>query len=102
MKPSTRREPDAIDGFHRALRNRTPFDGLDAVENEVPAIERGNRQKVQNADADGQRRDQLNQPFEAELCRLSGHLGDLDRAAKLAFVLAPDDETLQELSGPAR
>ena len=65
----------------------------------MPAVERWNRQQIEDADADRQQRDKLNQPLETELGGLPGHLGDLDRPAELALVLAPDDETLQKLAG---
>ena len=69
------------------------------VESEMAAVERGNRQQVENADSHRQQGNQLHQPFEAELGRLAGHVGDLDRPAELAIVFAPDDEALQELAG---
>ena len=48
---------------------------------------------------DRQQRDQLHQPLETERRRPARHVGDLDRAAELAFVLAADRETLHELAG---
>src|SRR6185312_4848530 len=87
-----------IDGLHHPFGNRAADDGLRRVENEMAAVERWNRQQVQDADADRQQGDELNQPFEAELGGLAGHAGDLHRAAQLAFVLAPDGKARQELA----
>ena len=70
-----------------------------AVEQKMAAIERWNRQQVENADAHRQQRNQLHQPLKTERRRPAGHVGDLDWAAELAFVLAADRETLHELAG---
>ncbi len=66
----------------------------------MASIERWNRQKIEDPDAHGQQRDKLNQPLETERGGSARHLGDLDRPAELAFVLTPDDETFQKLTGP--
>ena len=92
-------KPRAIDRFHRPLRHRTALDGLQAVEDEVPSVERWNRQQIEDADADREQRDKLNQPLETELGGLPGNLGDLDRPAELALVLTPDDKSFQKLTG---
>ena len=65
----------------------------------MPSVERRNRQKIEDSDAHRKQRDKLNQPLETELGGLPGYLGDLDRPAELAFVLTPDDESFQKLTG---
>src|SRR5690606_19345418 len=88
---------DAIHRLHHPLRYRAAQDGLDSVKDEMPAIERRNRQQIEYADTDGQQGHELNQPLEAELDGLLGHAGNLDRAAELAFVLPAHHKALQEL-----
>ena len=100
MKPSTSEHTGTIDHFHEAFRDRPPQHGLGAIEGEMPSVERWNRQKIENAYADRQQRDQLDQPFEAELGGASRHVGNPDRSAELTTVFTPDDKALQKLTGP--
>jgi hypothetical protein len=51
-KSQHQKEAGPVPHFHHPLRYRTSENGFDGVEQEMAAVEWGNRQKVQNSDPD--------------------------------------------------
>ena len=79
-------EPDLLRVFSL---QRAAANGLERVEQQVPAIEEGNRKKVKQADRDGEKRHETDEPPDAT------DLGDLARDAR-------DPDRTGELIGAIR
>src|SRR5690606_32820720 len=57
----------SIERLHHPFRYGTAGDGLRGIKDQMAAIERWNRQEIEDADSNRQQRDELNQPLETHL-----------------------------------
>src|SRR5690606_11459957 len=92
-------KPGAVEHLRHLVGHRPADNRLDGIENEMPAIKRRDGQKIEDADADRQQRNELHEPFETELSGLAGHFGNLDRPPELAPVLFPRSKASEKMSG---
>src|SRR4051794_21764200 len=93
-------EPDPEADLLRALAQRPAAHGLDGVEQQVAAVEKRDREQVDEADRDREHRHEADEPAEAPQMRhLPRNLGDPDRARELIGRFPPDDELADVVEG---
>src|ERR687891_2010757 len=90
------RDPDHGDPFVERAAERAPPDPLDDREGDVPAVERQEREQVQERQREADQAEHENEVAEALVERLRGHLGDPHRARDLASALPPRQSREEE------